>query len=189
MSTEESTQQPIRVYLLDDHEIVRRGLRETSSRAVRTWRSSASPAPRARRPVASPPCCLMSPCSTCASRTGPASRCVEIGSVDPRIRALMLTSYDDDQALVSSVSLERPATCSSRAERRGIVAAIRRVGAGGPLGPSAPEGAARALRRERRRADPRLKSLSPVERRILDLVADGMANGRSATVLSSPRRP
>ena len=101
--------------------------------------------------------------------------CREIRSVDPRIRALMLTSYDDDHALARPCWRAPSGYLLKDLSGEGIVAAIRRVAAGEDL---------RTIRTSRRcasagprtRSDPRLETLSPTERRILDLVADGLTN-------------
>jgi DNA-binding NarL/FixJ family response regulator len=176
MSTEESANQPIRVYLLDDHEIVRRGLRELveGSPDMEVVGESGSAREAARRIPA-----LLPDVAVLDVRLPDGSGievCREIRSVDPRIRALMLTSYDDDQALVSSVLAGASGYLLKQLSGEGIVAAIRRVAAGEDLSDHPHAKALRERWASREERDPRLKSLSPVERRILDLVADGMTN-------------
>ena len=176
MSAEEATQRPIRVYLLDDHEIVRRGLRELveGSADMELVGESGSAREAARRIPA-----LLPDVAVLDVRLPDGSGievCREIRSVDPRIRALMLTSYDDDQALVSSVLAGASGYLLKQLSGEGIVAAIRRVAAGEDLSDHPHAKALRERWASREERDPRLKSLSPVERRILDLVADGLTN-------------
>ena len=174
--TEESASQHIKVYLLDDHEIVRRGLRELveGSPDMEVVGESGSAREAARRIPA-----LLPDVAVLDVRLPDGSGievCREIRSVDPRIRALMLTSYDDDQALVSSVLAGASGYLLKQLSGEGIVAAIRRVAAGEDLSDHPHAKALRERWASHEERDPRLKSLSPVERRILDLVADGMTN-------------
>ena len=122
MSAEEATQRPIRVYLLDDHEIVRRGLRELveGSADMELVGESGSAREAARRIPA-----LLPDVAVLDVRLPDGSGievCREIRSVDPRIRALMLTSYDDDQALVSSVLAGASGYLLKQLSGEGIVA-------------------------------------------------------------------
>ena len=172
----EPIKEPIRVYLLDDHEIVRRGLRELveGSPDMEVVGESGSAREAARRIPA-----LLPDVAVLDVRLPDGSGievCREIRSVDPRIRALMLTSYDDDQALVSSVLAGASGYLLKQLSGEGIVAAIRRVAAGEDLSDHPHAKALRERWSSHEETDPRLKSLSPVERRILDLVADGMTN-------------
>ncbi len=167
---------PIKVYLLDDHEVVRRGLRDLVEAApdMEVVGESGSAQEAGRRIPA-----LMPDVAVLDVRLPDGSGievCREVRSVDPRIRALMLTSYDDDQALVSSVLAGASGYLLKDLNGEGIVAAIRRVAAGEDLSDHPMVKALRDRWASHEEDDPRLKTLSPTERRILDLVADGLTN-------------
>jgi DNA-binding NarL/FixJ family response regulator len=167
---------PIKVYLLDDHEVVRRGLRDLVEAApdMEVVGESASAQEAARRIPA-----LMPDVAVLDVRLPDGSGievCREIRSVDPRIRALMLTSYDDDHALASSVLAGASGYLLKDLSGEGIVSAIRRVASGEDLADHPHVKALRERWSSHEELDPRLKTLSPTERRILDLVADGLTN-------------
>ncbi len=102
--------------------------------------------------------------------------CREIRSRQPQIACLMLTSYADDEALMASVMAGAAGYLLKNVTTVDLVDAIRRAGAGESLlDQSLTE---RVLKRMREGpvADPRLTNLTPQERRILDLMADGCTN-------------
>lgn len=166
----------IRVYLLDDHEVVRRGLRDLVEAApdMEVVGESGSAREATRRIPA-----LLPDVAVLDVRLPDGSGievCREVRSIDPRIRALVLTSYDDDQALVSSVLAGASGYLLKQLSGEGILAAIRRVAAGEDLSDHPHARALRERWASREEHDPRLRSLSPVERRILDLVSEGLTN-------------
>lgn len=165
-----------RVYLLDDHEIVRLGLRDliegNADMEVIGDSGSAQEATR-RIPALSPDVAVLDVRLPDGSGI---EVCRDIRSVDPRIRVLILTSYDDAQALESSVLAGASGYLLKDLTGEGIVSAIRRIAAGEDL---SQDPATMALRRKwasREEDDRRLRELSPAERRILDFVADGLTN-------------
>ncbi|MDV3222782.1 response regulator transcription factor, partial [Intrasporangium sp.] len=166
----------IKVYLLDDHEVVRRGLRDLVEAApdMEVVGESGSAREATRRIPA-----LLPDVAVLDVRLPDGSGievCREVRSIDPRIRALVLTSYDDDQALVSSVLAGASGYLLKQLSGEGILAAIRRVAAGEDLSDHPHARALRERWASREEHDPRLRSLSPVERRILDLVSEGLTN-------------
>jgi DNA-binding NarL/FixJ family response regulator len=166
----------IRVFLLDDHEIVRRGLREliegTGDMVVVGESATALEATR-HIPALRPDVAVLD--ARLPDGSG-IDVCRDIRSIDPSIRALILTSYDDERALVASVLAGASGYLLKQLNGEGIVEAIRRVAAGEDLADHPQVRALRARWSAQSETDPRLRSLSPTERRILDLVADGLTN-------------
>ena len=166
----------IRVFLLDDHEIVRRGLREliegTGDMVVVGESGTALEATR-HIPALRPDVAVLD--ARLPDGSG-IDVCRDVRSIDPSIRALILTSYDDERALVASVLAGASGYLLKQLSGEGIVEAIRRVAAGEDLADHPQVKALRATWSAQSETDPRLRSLSPTERRILDLVADGLTN-------------
>ena len=166
----------IRVFLLDDHEIVRRGLRDlieaTGDLVIVGESGSAAEATR-HIPALRPDVAVLD--ARLPDGSG-IDVCRDIRSVDPSIRVLILTSYDDERALVASVLAGASGYLLKALSGEGIVEAIRRVAGGDDLTDQPQVQALRAGWSAHAETDPRLRSLSPTERRILDLIADGLTN-------------
>ncbi len=166
----------IRVFVLDDHEIVRRGLRdliEATSDLVLVGESGSAVEATRRIPALRPDVAVLD--ARLPDGSG-MDVCRDIRSVDPSIRVLILTSYDDEQALVASVLAGASGYLLKALSGEGIVEAIHRVASGDALADQPQVRALRAGWSARAETDPRLRSLSPTERRILDLIADGLTN-------------
>jgi two-component system response regulator DevR len=178
------THVPIRVFLLDDHEIVRRGLRELleieDDIEIVGESGSAQEATR-RIPALRPDVALLD--ARLPDGSG-IDTCRDVRSVDPGIAALIVTSYDDEQALANAIAAGAAGYVLKDVRGNDLVASIRRVAAGESL----IDEARRARVRERwdagRQDDPRLQSLSPQERRILQHIADGLTNRQIGEVMS-----
>jgi two-component system, NarL family, response regulator DevR len=102
--------------------------------------------------------------------------CREVGSVDPTIAALILTSYDDDDALFAAIMAGASGYILKQVSGNNFVETVRRVAAGqSTLDPSV---TARVLDRLRNgpRVDPELEALSVQEQRILELIGRGLTN-------------
>jgi DNA-binding NarL/FixJ family response regulator len=106
--------------------------------------------------------------------------CREIRSVDPSIQALILTSYEDDEALFAAIMAGAAGYVLKQIKGTDLVDAVRRVAAGQSL--LDPAVTARVLERIRRGPDQpdELKGLTEQERRILALVAEGLTNRQIA---------
>lgn len=172
----EAARASVRVYLVDDHEIVRRGLRELleleDDIEVVGESGSAEEAQR-RIPALRPDVAVLD--ARLPDGSG-IEVCRAVRGVDPTINGLILTSYEDEQALTAAVLAGASGYLLKDIRGGDLVDTIRRVAAGETLlDPEAVAQAQRDLASPMAR-DPRLRSLTPQERRILVLVADGMTN-------------
>jgi two-component system response regulator DevR len=172
--------EPIRVYLLDDHEIVRRGIKELleSQGDIVVVGESGLAADAARRiPAVRPDVAILD--GRLPDGSG-IDVCREIRSRDPRIAALILTSYDDDDALFAAIMAGAAGYILKQVGGNDFVDTVRRVAAGqSTLDPAV---TAQVLERVRNgvRADPALENLTAQEQRILQLIGEGMTNRQMA---------
>jgi DNA-binding NarL/FixJ family response regulator len=174
------TSDVIRVFLLDDHEIVRRGVRELLESAdgieVVGEASTADEALR-RVPAVRPDVAVLD------VRLGDGNGievCRDLRAEDAELRCLMLTSFDDDEALFDAIVAGASGYILKEVRGADIINAVRRVAAGESL--LDPRATAMVIDRLRnpKPADDRLAGLSEQERRILALLADGMTNRQIA---------
>jgi DNA-binding NarL/FixJ family response regulator len=165
-----------RVFLLDDHEIVRRGLRELLEQEddfeVVGEAGTAEEALQ-RVPPTHPDVALL---DVRLPDGDGVEVCREIRSAHPEIRCLMLTSFADDEALFSAIMAGASGYLLKQVKGNDLVDAIRRVGNGESL--LDPSMTARVLERIRAGAEPQdeLAGLTEQERRVLDLIAEGLTN-------------
>jgi len=167
---------PVRVALVDDHEIVRRGLRELleGAEGIEVVGEAGTAAEALRRMPALRPDVLLLDMQL-PDGTG-VEVCREVLAVLPATRVLILTSYDDDEALFASILAGSSGYLLKQVRGTDLVDAVRRVAAGQSL--LSPEVTSAVLDRLRSPAaeDPGLASLSQQERRVLELVAEGLTN-------------
>jgi two-component system response regulator DevR len=166
----------IRVFLLDDHEIVRRGLRELleSTDDIEVIGESSSAVEAARRiPSLRPDVAIFD--ARLQDGSG-IDACREVRSVDPTIKGLILTSYDDEHALTTAVLAGASAFVLKDIRSNGLIDTIRRVAAGENLLDTARAHELVEGWRVHGDADPRLRVLTPQERRILEHIAAGLTN-------------
>jgi len=167
----------IRVFLLDDHEVVRRGLVALleATGEIEVVGESGSALEAARRiPAFRPDVAVLD--ARLPDGSG-IDVCREVRSADPTIKALILTSYQDDEALFSAIMAGAAGYVLKQIKGTDLVDAIRRVAAGQSL--LDPAVTQQVLERIRHGADSEpeeLKSLTAQERRILELIAEGMTN-------------
>ncbi len=183
MQTYTRAMDPIRVYLLDDHEIVRRGLRELLEREddIEVIGESGSAQEAQRRiPALRPDVAVLD--GRLPDGSG-VDVCREIRARDESIKALILTSYDDDEALFAAITAGAAGYVLKEVRGTDLVDAIRRVAAGQSL--LDPAVTAQVLDRLRHgpQQDPRLSALTAQERRILELIADGLSNRQIAETM------
>ena len=168
---------PIRVFLLDDHEMVRRGLKElfeSHDDIEIVGESGSAKEAEARIPALRTDVALLD--GRLPDGSG-VEVCRAVRSVDPEVRAVILTSYDDDEALFAAimagasgyilkqiVGIELVDVVRKVAEGQSLLDAsvtqrvLERVRSGGSTGPS------------------ELQSLTAQERRVLELITEGMTN-------------
>jgi DNA-binding NarL/FixJ family response regulator len=171
---------PIRVFLLDDHEVVRRGLRELleSEEDITVVGESGLAQEAIRRiPALRPDVAILD--GRLPDGSG-IDVCREIRSQDPEIKALILTSFDDDDALFSAIMAGASGYLLKQIRGNDLVDSVRRAAAGQSM--LDPAVTAQVLERLRRgpEEDPALASLTEQERRILALIADGLTNRQIA---------
>src|SRR3954468_9002798 len=167
----------IRVYLLDDHEVVRRGLRELLEAEpdieVVGEFGLAQEATR-RIPALRPHVAVLD--GRLPDGSG-IDVCREIRSADPEIKALILTSYQDDEALFSAIMAGAAGYVLKQIRGTDLVDAIRRVAAGQSLlDPAVRQQVLERIRHGGDEQPEELKALTAQERRILELIAEGMTN-------------
>jgi len=171
---------PIRVYLLDDHEVVRRGLKdllESDGDIVVVGESGLAQEAARRIPALRPHVAVLD--GRLPDGSG-IDVCREVRSAHPEIAALILTSFDDDEALFSAIMAGAAGYVLKQIRGNDLVDAVRRVAAGQSL--LDPAVTARVL--DRLRAGPEEdKALAPLtdqERRILELIGEGLTNRQIA---------
>ncbi|MGB7450158.1 MAG: response regulator transcription factor [Ornithinimicrobium sp.] len=170
------TPRSIRVYLLDDHELVRRGLRDLLSAEpdIQIVGESGS-AREARAQITA----LRPDVAVLDARLPDGSGievCRDVRAADPAIQGLILTSYDDERALLAAVVAGAAGFVLKQISGSGLVEGIRVVASGrSQLDPAS---VARVVGRMRQ-SDPamrQLELLSPQERRVLTLITEGLTN-------------
>jgi two-component system response regulator DevR len=170
------TQPKIRVYLLDDHEVVRQGLRILLESAgdIEIVGESGSATDAARRiPALKPHVAVLD--GRLPDGSG-IEVCREVRSVDPSIRALILTSYDDDEALFAAIMAGASGYVLKEIKGNDLVGAVRQVAAGNSL--IDPTLTARVLERVRHpdAVASEFASLTEQELKILGHIAEGQTN-------------
>jgi two-component system response regulator DevR len=166
----------IRVYLLDDHEVVRFGLREMLEREgdIEVVGESGSAVDATHRiPALHPDVAVLD--GRLPDGSG-IDVCRDVRSVDQAIKALILTSYDDDEALFAAIMAGASGYVLKQIHGTDLIDAIRRVAAGQSL--LDPAVTARVLERIRKGPEQpdELKDLTDQEHKILLHVAEGLTN-------------
>lgn len=173
-------QEQIRVFLVDDHEILRRGLadllRAEPDIEVAGEAGTAQSA-LARMPALRPNVAVL---DVRLPDGDGVSVCREIRSILPETACLMLTAYGDDQALLGAIMAGAAGYVLKQTSAADLVGAVRTVAAGRSMLDA--HAAARVMERLRERVaavDP-VAALSAQERRVLDLVGEGLTNRQIA---------
>jgi two-component system, NarL family, response regulator DevR len=174
----------IRVFLLDDHEVVRRGVHEmlTVEDDIEVVGEAGTAAEAlARIPAVRPDVAVLDVRLPDGSGV---EVCREIRSGDESVKCLMLTSFADDEALFDAIMAGASGYVLKAIRGNELLAAVRDVAAGRSL--LDPVATARVLERlrdgggaggrRRGEGDEKLASLTDQERKILDLIGEGLTN-------------
>jgi two-component system response regulator DevR len=166
----------IRVYLLDDHEVVRQGLQALLEGAgdIEVVGESGSAVDAAHRiPALRPDVAVLD--ARLPDGSG-IEVCRTVRAVDPSIRGLILTSYDDDEALFAAIMAGASGYVLKEIRGTDLVTAIRQVAAGNSL--IDPSLTARVLERVRNppTTAPELADLTEQELKLLGYIAEGLTN-------------
>jgi len=186
--TDDGQRQPISVFLLDDHEVVRRGVRDILA--------------------AEPDIEVVGEAGTTAEALGriPASRpdvavldvrlpdgdgvlvCREIRSRLPETACLMLTSFGDDQALLGAIMAGAAGYVLKQTCGSDLVSAVRAVAVGqSTLDARAALQVMDRLRDQMATADP-LSALADPEKRVLELIGEGLTDRQIAERMFLPEK-
>ena len=166
----------ITVFLLDDHEIVRRGvhdLLEAEPDITVIGEAGTAESALARIPALKPDVAIL---DVRLPDGNGVTVCREIRSKMPDVACLMLTSYGDDEALFDAIMAGAAGYVLKQIRGTDLVGAVRTIASGRSL--LDPEAASRVMRRMReqaQRSDP-LAGLTEQERRILELIGEGLTN-------------
>lgn len=173
----------IRVFLLDDHELVRRGLADLLSVEADieiVGEASSVAEALTRIPATRPDVAVLDVRLPDGSGI---EVCRDVRSQSPDVQCLMLTSFSDDEALFDAIMAGASGYVLKEIRGNDLVDAIRQVAAGKSLlDPSLTQKVLERLRRGSEE-DERLAALSEQERKILLLIGEGMTNRQIGTEL------
>ncbi|GIM63130.1 response regulator transcription factor [uncultured Nocardioides sp.] len=171
---------PIRVYLLDDHDVVREGLKfllEQQEDIVVVGQSATATEATARIPAMRPDVAVLD--ARLPDGSG-IEVCRAVRAVDPSINALILTSYDDDEALFAAIMAGASGYVLKEIRSSDLVTAVRHVASGRSL--IDPAMTATVLERIRNGPETpdELAALTDQERILLGHIAEGLTNRQIA---------
>ena len=170
----------IGVFLLDDHEVVRTGLRallEACEDIEVVGEADTVAEALVRIPEVKPDVAILDVRLPDGSGV---EVCRDVRSDMPDTACVMLTSYADDEALIASIMAGAAGYVLKQVGSLDLLDTIRRAGAGESLLDPALTDRVLERLREGPKTDPRLASLTPQERKILDLIAEGYTNRQIA---------
>ena len=165
----------LRVFLLDDHELVRRGVRElleTEGDIEVVGEAASAAEAMVRVPAVRPQVAVL---DVRLPDGDGVTVCRDLRSQLPDLACLMLTSFSDDDALLGAVMAGAAGYVLKDIRGGDLVGAVRTVAAGGSLLDARSTAHVMARLRDEQAADP-LDVLTDQERRILDLIGEGLTN-------------
>lgn len=168
--------EPIRVFLCDDHEVVRRGVQhmlEADGDITVIGEASTASEALARVPALRPQVAVLDVQLPDGSGI---DVCRDLRSALPDLACLMLTSFADDDAMLGAIMAGAQGFVLKQIRGSNLVDAVRAVASGGSL--LDPTTTKRVMDRLRRHGESqnRLASLSDQERKVLDLIGEGLTN-------------
>ncbi|MFI9318181.1 response regulator [Kitasatospora aureofaciens] len=172
------TPQPVRVFLLDDHEVVRRGVRDLleAEEDIEVIGEAAGCAQAlARVPALRPDVAVL---DVRLPDGDGVSVCRDLRDRMPELVCLMLTSFDDDDALLDAIMAGAAGYVLKQVKGTELVSAVRTVASGqSMLDPATTRKLMESLRHhEESGTEAALAGLTPREREILELVGEGKTN-------------
>ncbi|NRQ49047.1 response regulator [Aeromicrobium stalagmiti] len=174
------TDAPIRLFLLDDHEVVRRGLKDLLEQEADievVGESGLAQDAAERIPTIKPDVAVLD--ARLPDGSG-IEVCREVRSADPEIAVIILTSYDDDDALFAAIMAGAAGYVLKQVRGTDLVDAVRRVASGQSLlDPAVTQRVLTRIREGQPTEDP-LAALTKQERRILTLIGEGLTNRQIA---------
>jgi two-component system, NarL family, response regulator DevR len=169
----------IRVFLVDDHEVVRRGIADLLESDEMTIAGEAGSVAEAlaRVPAVRPDVAVL---DVRLPDGNGVQLCRDLRSEMPDLKCLMLTSFDDDDALIGAIMAGAAGFVLKQVRGSDLVQAVKTVAAGGSLLDARSTAAVmRRIQAEQeeaaRQSDP-TQSLTDQERAVLQLIAEGMTN-------------
>jgi DNA-binding NarL/FixJ family response regulator len=166
----------IKVFLLDDHEIVRRGVKdmlEAESDITVIGEAGTASSALARIPALRPDVAVL---DVRLPDGDGVTVCREIRSRMPEVACLMLTSFGDDEALFDAIMAGAAGYVLKQIRGTDLVGAVRTVAAGeSMLDPEAASKVMARMREQANKTDP-LAGLTNQERKILELIGEGLTN-------------
>ena len=175
-ATTDPMREPIPVFLLDDHEVVRQGVRallESTGEVVVVGEAGLAGEAVARIRAVRPRVAIL---DVRLPDGNGVEVCREVRNDLPDVHCLMLTSYSDDEALFEAIMAGASGYVLKQIRGNELIQAVRRVARGESLLDPAVTGRVLRKLREPSVEDERLARLSDQERRILDLIAEGCTN-------------
>jgi DNA-binding NarL/FixJ family response regulator len=166
----------VKVFLVDDHEVVRRGVRdllEADADLVVVGEAGSVDEALVRIPTSGADVAVL---DVRLPDGDGVTLCREIRSQLPEIAVLMLTSFQDDEALLGAILAGASGYVLKQIRGADLIGAVKTVGAGASLlDPAAAARLMDKLRRDASASDP-LAELSDQERKVLDLIGEGLTN-------------
>jgi two-component system response regulator DevR len=170
----------IRVFLLDDHEVVRRGLCELLERDgdIEVVGEAAGVGEALRRyPAARPDVAVLD--AQLPDGSG-VEVCRRIKETHPEVAVVILTSYEDDETLFAAIEAGAAGFLLKQVRGNDLVDGVRKLAAGGSLLDARVTGAVLERLRTGPAKAPELEALSEQEQRILALIGEGLTNRQIA---------
>ena len=168
--------EPIKAFLCDDHEVVRRGVKEmleADGDIVVIGEASTAAEALARVPALRPQVAVLDVRLPDGSGV---TVCRELRSNLPELACLMLTSFADDEAMLDAIMAGAQGFVLKQIRGSDLVGAVRTVATGGSLLDATATRQVMDRLRKQNESHGRLSALSDQERRVLELIGEGLTN-------------